>query len=116
MGTSRRVSVRDTAGSINLEVGVEGVPALDAMESILGSVAGELGMEFSHITTLGAKRYPGNRHWHLKRNPKEAGCLDVTYWPEQPVMWITMRRSEPDWVHHLGHRLGPALECQMRTA
>ena len=63
----------------------------------------------THITTLGAKRYPGNRHWHLKQQSRAKGCLDVTYWPGGPLMWISMRNYEPAWVHRAGPQLRSAL-------
>lgn len=115
MATKKPVRVPDTDKTINVGVTIAGSPTVDSMESILEQVARELGMEFSRITTLGAVRYPGNRHWHLKRHPRERGCLDVTYWPDGPIMWISIRRYEPEWVHQLGRKLGPALERRMGT-
>lgn len=67
------------------------------MESVLAEAAASIGLQFSHITTLGTKRYPGNRHWHLKQHPREKGCLDLTYWPGGRLMWITIRNYEPAW-------------------
>ena len=106
----------DTDKTTNLNVVLAGNPSLHEMESILGEAAKELGMEISHITTLGTKRYPGNRHWHLKRTPKERGCLDVTYWPAGQLMWISIRHYEPAWVHELGQELVPVLERLLPTA
>lgn len=110
MATPSRRTISDTDSSINIEVPVDGTQTVDEMEVLLGSVASDLGLHFSHITKLGAKRYPGNRHWHLKQDPQAKGCLDVTYWPDGPLLWITVRRSEPAWVHEAGRALGPALE------
>lgn len=108
--------VRDTKGSFNLEVvEVTGEHSLDEMHAALETVAADLGMQFSHITRLGTKRYPGNRHWHLKQDLKTRGCLDVTYWPAGPLMWITIRKSEPPWVHEAGRALQPALRKYLRT-
>ncbi len=105
-----------TDKAINLDVSYDGTPSLDEMQATLEAVASEMGMAFSHITKLGAKRYAGNRHWHLKQDPKKKGCLDVTYWPPGGAMWITMRRNEPDWVTNAGHELGSALERSMTTS
>lgn len=113
MGVTRPASVKSTARTTNLEVAVTGVQSLDDMESVLVSVAAHLGMHVSHTTTLGTKRYPGNRHWHLKQHPRATGCLDLTYWPEGPLMWISMRHNEPAWVEESGHRLGPAIERRL---
>ncbi len=110
--------VKNTDRTTNLEVAVTDDLSVDEMEAMLEEVAADMGLYFSHITTLGTKRYPGNRHWHLKQNPKTSGCLDVTYWPRGALMWISMRKYEPAWVHEAGRALGPALEGQLaeRTA
>lgn len=79
MGSGRRTKITNTEKSDNTEVAVTGNPTIDEMEVVLRSVAGDAGLEISHITTLGAKRYPGNRHWHLKQDLRATGCLDVTY-------------------------------------
>ncbi len=110
MGTTRRRSITDTPTTTNREVEVHHVVSCDAMESALEEVAAADGMYISHITTLGRKRYPGNRHWHLKQDPSTTGCLDVTYWPDGPLLWISMRNSEPTWVHESGRRLQRALD------
>ena len=94
-----------TDRTTNVEVDVTGEQSLDAMESLLVDAASGLGMYVSHVTVLGTRRYPGNRHWHLKQDPRARGCLDVTYWPDGPQLWISMRTSEPDWVHESGAQL-----------
>lgn len=109
MATKRSTKVADTRGTTNLDVPVTGERTLDEMESLLRDAAAELGMYCSHITVLGTRRYPGNRHWHFERDPGETGCLDVTYWPTGPSMWISMRTIEPAWVHEAGRELGAAL-------
>ena len=111
-----RTAPASTERSTNLEVIVSGSPSLDEMESVLADAAADLGMAFSHITRLGTKRYPGNRHWHLKRSPDERGCLDVTYWPEGHAMWVTIRHSEPEWVHDGGRALKPAIEHRLTAS
>ncbi len=107
--------VKHTDKTSNLEVAVTGELSTDEMESALVEVAADMGLYVSRITTLGAKRYPGNRHWHLKQNPKTSGCLDVTYWPRGALMWISMRNYEPHWVHEVGNKLGPALERHLQN-
>lgn len=72
------IVIESTDKATNLMVELVGLPTLDEMEVTLESAAAELGLEFSHITKLGAKRYAGNRHWHLKPDPKTKGCLDIT--------------------------------------
>jgi len=116
MGPARPAKVASTNKTTNLEIAVTGDLSLDDMESVLLEAATELGMYVSHITTLGTKRYPGNRHWHLKQDPRTKGCLDVTYWPSGALMWISMRNYEPEWVHESGRRLGPELERRLAKA
>ena len=113
MSATRRATVRDTDRTNNLEVTVVGTPTVGEMEEVLARAAAGMGLRISHITTLGKKRYPGNRHWHLTQDPHTTGCLDITYWPSGPLMWISMRRSEPAWVHEAGRSLGPALEAEL---
>lgn len=81
----------------------------DEMETVLREVATAKGLVISHVTTLGTKRFPGNRHWHLKQDLREKGCLDVTYWPDGPFMWVTIRHSEPAWVNDVGRELPAAI-------
>ena len=110
MGTAGRPRVASTEKTTNLEIAVTGDLSLDDMESVLLEVVMSLGLYFSRITILGARRYPGNRHWHMKQDPRKTGCLDVTYWPSGPLMWISMRHYEPEWVHEAGRRLRSELE------
>ncbi|MFW2334357.1 hypothetical protein [Ilumatobacter sp.] len=116
MATTRRADVASTDRTTNLDVPVTGERTLDEMESLLLGVASDLGMYCSHVTVLGTRRYPGNRHWHFKQDPRATGCLDVTYWPAGPAMWISMRTNEPAWVHESGRRLGPSLERRLAEA
>lgn len=115
MATRKRPKVPDTDKTTNLDVEVTGELSLDEMEAVLGQAMKGLGLDFSRVTTLGTIRFPGNRHWHLKQNPRERGCLDVTYWPAGPLLWISIRHYEPAWVHELGAQLGPALERRLGT-
>lgn len=113
--------IKSTATTTNLEVilpqSQEATMSVDIMQERLVDAGNRLGLYVSHVTTLGRKKYPGNRHWHLKRMPHERGCLDVTYWPrdvsshgEFSIMWISMRHREPEWVHEFGRKLKVELE------
>lgn len=113
MAPARPFEVVSTGKTTNLNVAVTGDLSLDDMETLLVELGTALGLHVSHITTLGTKRYPGNRHWHLKQDQATRGCLDVTYWPEGPAMWISMRHYEPEWVHTFGARLGVELERRL---
>lgn len=111
--------VKDTARTKNLEVklppssSASRIFSLDEMEERLREVSEDMGMYISHTTVLGRKRYPGNRHWHFKQHPKEPGCLDVTYWPQGALMWISVRNYEPSWVHEVGVELQDRLEKEL---
>lgn len=118
--TVKRV-VRDTAKTKNIMVQLPHHPSsssssrdvlysLDEMEDHLRDVGSQMGMYISHITVLGRKRYPGNRHWHLKQSPNEPGCLDVTYWPSGHLLWVSIRNCEPPWVHSAGRDLQERME------
>ena len=85
--------VKDTSKTRNLEIDVNGELSLDEMEAAIVEVGAAHGLFVSHVTTLGGKRYPGNRHWHLNQDPTTTGCLDVTYWPAGPAMWISIGSS-----------------------
>jgi hypothetical protein len=113
MGNAKRKKIASTDKTTNLDIPVTGELSLDEMESVLGDVATDLGLHFSHITVLGTRRYPRNRHWHLKQDPRTKGCLDVTYWPEGSLMWISMRNYEPEWVHKSGRQLGAELQLHL---
>ncbi len=113
MTTARRVTIKDTDNSKNIPVEIGSDMTLDEMEEVLTNVGTDLGLVISHITTLGGKKYPGNRHWHFKQDLKSKGCLDVTYWPNGPLFWITIRNYEPDWVHRAGRDLALTLEKEL---
>ena len=113
MATQR---IEDTAKSRNIEVELAGIISLDEMETVLTGVADEMGLYVSHITVLGRVRYPGNRHWHLKHHDENVGCLDLTYWPQGELCWVSIRNYEPTWVHDAGRRIGPALEAALRSS
>jgi len=109
VAATKPARVASTDQTTNLDVPVSGDRTLDEMESLLLDLASDLGMYCSHVTVLGTRRYPGNRHWHFKQDPGATGCLDVTYWPAGPSMWVSMRNNEPAWVRESGRQLGSAL-------
>lgn len=111
-GTKR---IKDTAKSCNLEVELADIISLDDMEAVLTEVATGRDLYVSHITVLGRVRFPGNRHWHLKNHHETVGCLDLTYWPQGELFWISIRNYEPLWVHEAGLQLVPALEAALRS-
>jgi hypothetical protein len=54
------------------------------------------GLAVTHRGTLA--RYPGSRHWHLKRG-RERGTLEVTLWPEGRRLWLSVQDGRRgDWI------------------
>ena len=115
MTATKQATIKDTDKSRNIQVDVRSDMTLDDMEEVLTNAGVDLGLAISHITTLGRKKYPGNRHWHLKDNTKSKGCLDVTYWPSGRLLWITIRDYEPDWVHKAGRELAVSLNNRLAS-
>lgn len=107
--------IKDTSKARNLSLELARDLALDELEKVLLGVAKNLSLELSHVTTLSQKKYPGNRHWHFKEDLKAKGCLDVTYWPDGRLLWITLRNYEPDWVHKLGDDMFTLLSKELST-
>jgi len=56
------------------------------------------GLYIFHIGGYSRKKYPNAVHWHFKRNAKEVGLLDATYWDVKSLLWLMIRHSEPEWV------------------
>lgn len=112
---ARRVTIKDTDKSKNIQVEVGNGLTLDDMETVLTEVGSGLGLVISHITTLSRKKYPNNRHWHFKEDLNSKGCLDVTYWPDGSLFWITIRNYEPEWVHIAGRDMATSLKEQLPT-
>lgn len=115
MTAVKQATIKDTDKSRNIQVDVKSDMTLDDLEEVLTGVGADLGLIISHITTLGRKKYPGNRHWHLKDNTKSKDCLDVTYWPNGRLFWITIRDYEPDWVHKAGRKLARSLKNRLAS-
>ena len=105
--------IADTDRARNINVVVDGRMDLDEMEQQLEAAGTSLGLVLTHITTLSKKKYPGNRHWHFKEAPKTRGTLDITYWPDGPLLWITVRNLEPEWVHSAGDALAEAMNARV---
>ena len=111
----KRSAPTDTDKARNVSVDVDSTHSLGDMEEILQQAASDLGLIQSHVSTLSQKKYPGNRHWHFKEDLKKNGCLDITYWPDGPALWITIRNYEPTWVHEAGESLAEKLAPRVQT-
>lgn len=60
--------------------------------------ASKAGLYISHIGGYSRKKYPNAVHWHFKRDAKEVGLLDATYWDVKSLFWLMIRHREPKWV------------------
>lgn len=113
MASKKAHIVKDTDKAKNIQVEVNGKLTIDEMEQLLINVSRDLNLTVSHITTLSRKKYPGNRHWHFKEDLKSKGCLDITYWPDGCLFWITVRNYEPNWVHEAGAAMAHLIEKRL---
>lgn len=44
------------------------------------------------------RKFPGCIHWHLKRG-REAGTLEVTFWPKEHRAWFTIQGArKAAWI------------------
>ena len=94
------------------------VPDGIAREDIMALVerASEaVGLYISHIGSYSRKTYPNSIHWHFKRDKKEAGLIDATFWDVKSLLWLMIRYSEPEWVHETAPKLQRALRRELAT-
>ena len=85
----------------------------DEMQRIVERAADSVGLYISHIGSYSRKKYPNSVHWHFKRDPKEPGLLDATYWDVKSLFWLMIRRSEPKWVQRMVPKLLRALRREV---
>jgi len=78
--------------------------------------ASDAGLYISHIGGYSRKKYPNAVHWHFKRDAKEVGLLDATYWDVKSLFWLMIRHSEPKWVKDMVPVLLRELNRQMSKA
>lgn len=91
----------------------EGVSKAKIMKAV-EHAAQSAGLYISHIGGYSRTRYPNAVHWHFKREPKEAGLLDATYWDVKSLFWLMIRHSEPKWVKDMVPVLLRELKKEMR--
>ena len=73
----------------------------EAMHRVLEKAAENVGMYISHVGGYSRKKYPNSVHWHFKRDRKEPGLLDATFWDVKNLFWLMIRHREPQWVHEM---------------
>ncbi len=65
---------------------------------LVESAAKSAGLYVSHIGKYLAHKHPGSVHWHFKRDKKESGCLDATFFDVQYLFWLMIAHRNPQWV------------------
>jgi len=83
----------------------------DQIMDVVERAAERVGLYISHIGGYSRKKYPNSVHWHFKRNAKEAGLIDATYWDVKSLLWLMVRHREPEWVQ----KTAPKLQRALRT-
>ncbi len=83
------------------------------MTGIVERAAESVGLYISHVGSYSRKKYPNSIHWHFKRDPKERGLLDATFWDIKSLFWLMIRHSEPRWVKQMVPKLLAALKREV---
>ncbi|MEO1246898.1 MAG: hypothetical protein AAFX56_14545 [Pseudomonadota bacterium] len=91
----------------------EGISKREIMD-LVERAAARSGLYISHIGGYSHKKYPNSVHWHFKRDSKERGLLDATFWDVKSLFWLMIRHSEPQWVKDMVPKLLKALRKEVR--
>lgn len=86
-----------------------------AMRGLVERAAERSGLYISHIGGYSRTKFPNSVHWHFKRDEKERGLLDATYWDVKNLFWLMIRHNEPKWVHDMVPKLLRALRREVRA-
>lgn len=66
------------------------------VERSIDAALDETGLRVTLKNTL--RQFPGCVHWHVKRD-REAGTLEVTFWPAAGRAWFNVHRNrEAAWI------------------
>lgn len=85
------------------------------MSRIVENAAERAGLYISHIGGYSRTKYPNSVHWHFKRDAKENGLLDATFWDVKSLFWLMIRHSEPQWVKDMVPKFLRALRAEVRA-
>lgn len=75
------------------------------MMGLVEEAAFASGLYISHIGSYSRTKYPNSVHWHFKRDPREPGLLDATFWDVKYLFWLMIRHREPQWVKDMVPKL-----------
>ena len=70
----------------------------ETMLELVERASSKAGLYISHIGKYLAHKHPGSVHWHFKRDRKEAGILDATFYDVQSLFWLMIGHRNPQWV------------------
>jgi hypothetical protein len=80
----------------NIEIKLPATMNLSKAEKAIDAALTANGLEIALRGTL--KKIPGCIHWHA-RNPGQSGTLELTLWPRQRRVWITIQSGrDADWI------------------
>lgn len=83
------------------------------VERLVESVCVAAGLTVTMKGTL--RTYPGSTHWHYKR-VREAGVLEVTYWPAGNRLWLSVQAGRTgEWTAIAAPELAETLAQILRT-
>ncbi|MEM9620010.1 MAG: hypothetical protein AAF993_00080 [Pseudomonadota bacterium] len=91
----------------------EGISKREMMH-LVERAADRAGLYISHIGGYSRTKYPNSVHWHFKRDPKEPGLLDATFWDVKSLFWLMIRHREPQWVKDMVPKLLNALRAEVK--
>ncbi len=87
----------------------------EEMMGLVERAAAATGLYISHIGGYSRVKYPNSVHWHFKRDKRESGLIDATFWKEGTRFWLIVRNNEPQWVHDTAPMLQKALEAELAS-
>jgi len=84
------------------------------MIKLVERASGAVGLYISHIGSYSRKKFPNSVHWHFKRDKRENGLIDATFWDVKSLLWLMIRHSEPKWVHEMAPLLQRAMAAEVK--
>ncbi len=99
--------------SYDLHVELPSEVTRDQVMELVERASQPLGLHISHIGSYSRKKYPNSVHWHFKRNRRETGLIDATFWDVKSLLWLMIRHREPEWVHKAAPLLRDALVAEV---
>lgn len=82
----------------------------EVIQNVVENAAGSAGLYISHTGKYMAHKHPGSVHWHFKRDRKEKGIIDATFYDVESLFWLMVGHRNPQWVIDMVPELIRALE------